>query len=134
MIILWKLNNSGERNTSDTLMDADEIPNKESWTFHKALRYVYELPVGSFFFTFFLKSFMVICKIFNVMDIYVLTCRGHIEDIYDLQWSPDGNNLISGSVDNSAIIWDVVKGMCMALTVLMRNFNHLNYEPVSVPM
>ena len=57
-----------------------------------------------------------------------------MEDIYDLQWSPDGNNLISGSVDNSAIIWDVVKGMCMALTVLMRNFNHLNYEPVSVPM
>lgn len=79
------------------------------------------------------------CFLFNSLTyvmlwIFVLKCRGHIEDIYDIQWSPDGNNLISGSVDNSAIIWDVVKGMCMALTVLMRNFNHLNYELASVPM
>lgn len=37
--------------------------------------------------------------------------RGHIEDVYDLCWSPDGNNLISGSVDNSAIIWDIAKGV-----------------------
>ncbi|XP_038077841.1 chromatin assembly factor 1 subunit B-like isoform X2 [Patiria miniata] len=36
--------------------------------------------------------------------------RGHLEDVYDLSWSPDGNRLLSGSVDNSAIIWDVVKG------------------------
>eukprot|EP00794_Sanderia_malayensis_P000365 gene365-998_t len=36
--------------------------------------------------------------------------RGHLEDIYDLAWSPDGQQLISGSVDNSAIIWDVNKG------------------------
>ncbi|CAG0892297.1 unnamed protein product [Darwinula stevensoni] len=37
--------------------------------------------------------------------------RGHLEDIYDLSWSPDGNFLLSGSIDNSAIIWDVHKGM-----------------------
>lgn len=84
MIILWKLNNSGERNTTDIFMDADEIPNKESWTFHKAL-------------------------------------RGHIEDIYDLQWSPDGNNIISGSVDNSAIIWDIVKGQKL---VILKDHKH----------
>ena len=36
--------------------------------------------------------------------------RGHLEDIYDLAWSPNGQQLISGSVDNSAIIWDVNKG------------------------
>ena len=36
--------------------------------------------------------------------------RGHIEDVYDLAWSPDGIFLISGSVDNSAIIWDISKG------------------------
>ena len=36
--------------------------------------------------------------------------RGHMEDVYDLCWSPDSNNLISGSVDNSAIMWDVHKG------------------------
>ncbi|KAG8228393.1 hypothetical protein J437_LFUL003865 [Ladona fulva] len=36
--------------------------------------------------------------------------RGHVEDVYDLCWSPDSNFLISGSVDNSAILWDVQKG------------------------
>lgn len=33
--------------------------------------------------------------------------RGHVDDVYDLQWSPQGRFLISGSVDNTAIIWDV---------------------------
>eukprot|EP00127_Corallochytrium_limacisporum_P005010 Clim_evm6s197 gene=Clim_evmTU6s197 len=33
--------------------------------------------------------------------------RGHTGDIYDLAWSQDGNYLLSGSVDNSAIVWDV---------------------------
>ncbi|EFN71093.1 Chromatin assembly factor 1 subunit B [Camponotus floridanus] len=36
--------------------------------------------------------------------------RGHIEDIYDISWSPDSNCLISGSVDNTAILWDIQKG------------------------
>ncbi|XP_011499835.1 PREDICTED: chromatin assembly factor 1 subunit B [Ceratosolen solmsi marchali] len=36
--------------------------------------------------------------------------RGHIEDIYDLSWSPDSNLLVSGSLDNSVILWNVQKG------------------------
>lgn len=36
--------------------------------------------------------------------------RGHLEDIYDLCWSPDSSGIISGSIDNSAIVWDVQKG------------------------
>lgn len=36
--------------------------------------------------------------------------RGHIEDICDLAWSRDGAYLLSGSVDNSAILWDTTKG------------------------
>lgn len=35
--------------------------------------------------------------------------RGHLEDIYDLSWSQDGKYMISGSVDNSAILWDLTK-------------------------
>lgn len=34
------------------------------------------------------------------------TLRGHLEDIYDLAWSPNSNQLLSGSVDNKAIVWD----------------------------
>ena len=43
-------------------------------------------------------------------ELSLFFCRGHLEDVYDICWSPDGNNLISGSVDNSAIIWDSTKG------------------------
>lgn len=37
------------------------------------------------------------------------TLRGHMEDVYDLSWSADSQFLISGSVDNTAIVWDVQK-------------------------
>lgn len=37
--------------------------------------------------------------------------RGHVEDICDLSWSRDGNLLLSGSVDNSSILWDAAKGV-----------------------
>ncbi|KAK2438797.1 3-oxoacyl-[acyl-carrier-protein] synthase [Trifolium repens] len=36
--------------------------------------------------------------------------RSHIKDIMDLEWSTDAAYIISGSVDNSCIIWDVNKG------------------------
>ncbi|XP_058464649.1 chromatin assembly factor 1 subunit B [Malaya genurostris] len=36
--------------------------------------------------------------------------RGHMEDVYDLCWSPNSMYLISGSVDNTAMVWDVNKG------------------------
>ncbi|XP_027341888.1 chromatin assembly factor 1 subunit FAS2 isoform X2 [Abrus precatorius] len=37
--------------------------------------------------------------------------RSHHKDILDLQWSTDATYLISGSVDNCCIIWDVNKGI-----------------------
>ena len=45
--------------------------------------------------------------------------RGHLEDVYDLCWSPDSTSLISGSVDNSAIVWDVLKGGWHSQAVLI---------------
>ncbi|BAT97055.1 hypothetical protein LR48_Vigan01g014600 [Vigna angularis] len=36
--------------------------------------------------------------------------RSHLKDILDLQWSSDATYIISGSVDNCCIIWDVNKG------------------------
>ena len=35
--------------------------------------------------------------------------RFHLDDVYDLSWSPCGQFLLSGSVDNSAIISNVHK-------------------------
>lgn len=37
-------------------------------------------------------------------------CSFHPKDVLDLEWSPDGTALISGSVDNNCIIWSVAKG------------------------
>ncbi|EDQ84238.1 uncharacterized protein MONBRDRAFT_30450 [Monosiga brevicollis MX1] len=39
-----------------------------------------------------------------------LRLRRHDQDVYDLAWAPDGRYLVSGSVDNSAIIWDAQDG------------------------
>lgn len=37
--------------------------------------------------------------------------RGHIEDVYDISWTRDGNFMVSGSVDNTAVMWDINKGL-----------------------
>ncbi|XP_017465222.1 PREDICTED: chromatin assembly factor 1 subunit B [Rhagoletis zephyria] len=41
--------------------------------------------------------------------------RGHMEDIYDLSWASNSQFLVSGSVDNTAIVWDVNKGKSMGM-------------------
>lgn len=35
--------------------------------------------------------------------------RGHSGDIFDLCWSDDSNYIVTGSVDNTAIVWDIEK-------------------------
>lgn len=41
---------------------------------------------------------------------FLLPSRGHLEDVYDICWTSDGNYMASASVDNTAIMWDVHKG------------------------
>lgn len=36
--------------------------------------------------------------------------RGHSGDVYDICWSSDSNHLITASIDNSFIIWNLEKG------------------------
>lgn len=43
---------------------------------------------------------------------FLLPSRGHLEDVYDICWTSDGNYMASASVDNTAIMWDVHKGKC----------------------
>ncbi|XP_042283237.1 chromatin assembly factor 1 subunit B [Thunnus maccoyii] len=45
----------------------------------------------------------------------VKTLRGHIEDVYDISWTRDGNFMVSGSVDNTAIMWDINKGQKLSI-------------------
>uniref|UniRef100_A0A1Y1LVS8 CAF1B/HIR1 beta-propeller domain-containing protein n=1 Tax=Photinus pyralis TaxID=7054 RepID=A0A1Y1LVS8_PHOPY len=48
----------------------------------------------------------------NDEEVWLVTkiLRGHKEDVYDLSWSPNEMKLISGSIDNTAILWDFSKG------------------------
>lgn len=39
--------------------------------------------------------------------VYFFGIRRHLEDIYDVCWSPDERALISGSVDHSIIVWQL---------------------------
>jgi chromatin assembly factor 1 subunit B len=48
--------------------------------------------------------------------------RGHIEDVCDLAWSNDGKYLLSGSVDNSAILWDANKGLKIWCSDLIKGY------------
>jgi chromatin assembly factor 1 subunit B len=36
--------------------------------------------------------------------------KRHQEDVYDVAWSPDSRRIVTGSVDNTCIVWDVAKG------------------------
>ncbi|CAN9497673.1 unnamed protein product [Ophioblennius macclurei] len=45
----------------------------------------------------------------------VKTLRGHIEDVYDISWTRDGNFMVSGSVDNTAIMWNISKGQKLCI-------------------
>jgi WD40 repeat protein len=38
------------------------------------------------------------------------TMKGHTDDVIAIAWAGDGKKLISGSEDNTAVLWDVVKG------------------------
>ncbi|XP_075449900.1 chromatin assembly factor 1 subunit B [Ascaphus truei] len=43
------------------------------------------------------------------------TLRGHLEDVYDMCWTPDGLFMASASVDNTAIMWDVTRGQKLSI-------------------
>ena len=43
--------------------------------------------------------------------------RGHIEDIMDISWSPDGKMIVSGSIDNSVIVWEVKTGKLLLISI-----------------
>ena len=48
--------------------------------------------------------------------------RGHLQDVSDICWSPDGQRLVSGSVDNTAIVWDIHKGQKLHKIVEHKGF------------
>ncbi|XP_056415572.1 chromatin assembly factor 1 subunit B isoform X2 [Hyla sarda] len=78
VILLWKLSESKEVESTPFNDEEDSELNKENWTIFKSL-------------------------------------RGHLEDVYDISWTQDSNYMVSASVDNSAIMWDAVKGQKISI-------------------
>ncbi|CAN2387566.1 Chromatin assembly factor 1 [Pristimantis euphronides] len=78
VILLWKLGESKEQDSTPFNDEEESELNKENWTVYKSL-------------------------------------RGHLEDVYDISWTQDSNFMVSASVDNSAITWDVIKGQKMCI-------------------
>ncbi|XP_054258509.1 chromatin assembly factor 1 subunit B [Macrosteles quadrilineatus] len=52
----------------------------------------------------------------------VKVLRGHLQDVYDLSWSADSKHLISGSVDNTAILWNVSSGKNLGILTEHKGF------------
>ncbi|CAN8067658.1 unnamed protein product [Agarophyton chilense] len=51
------------------------------------------------------------------------TLRAHVQDVLDLAWSRDGTKLVSASVDNAIMIWDVKNPTKSPVTLR----NHANF-------
>ncbi|KAI0560677.1 Nucleosome/chromatin assembly complex protein [Gracilaria domingensis] len=51
------------------------------------------------------------------------TLRAHVQDVLDLAWSRDGTRLVSASVDNAIMIWDVKNPSKSPVTLR----NHANF-------
>jgi chromatin assembly factor 1 subunit B len=56
--------------------------------------------------------------------------RAHMEDVYDLSWSFDSMFLVSGSVDNKAIIWDVQKQKNLGMLEHKGFVQGVAYDPI----
>ena len=55
------------------------------------------------------------------------TLRLHLDDVYDVNWSPDSTQIISGSVDNTAIVWNVNTGKQLEIPTTEENVIHLSF-------
>lgn len=62
---------------------------------------------------------------------YLKVLRGHVEDVLDLSWSMDSQHIISGSVDNSVVLWNVIKGKKIATLSDYKGFvQGVAYDPL----
>lgn len=50
--------------------------------------------------------------------------RGHTDDVMDVCWSPDGTALISGSIDNKVIVWEISEKKKGKMIMQFANHRH----------
>lgn len=50
--------------------------------------------------------------------------RGHTDDVMDISWAADGSALLSGSIDNKAIVWEVSEKKRGQMVATFANHKH----------
>ena len=50
--------------------------------------------------------------------------RGHTDDVMDIAWSTDGTALLSGSIDNKAMIWEISEKKMGTMVAHLANHKH----------
>ena len=50
--------------------------------------------------------------------------RGHSDDVMDLAWSSDGTAILSGSIDNKSIVWEVSEKKKGCMVTHFANHKH----------
>ncbi len=50
--------------------------------------------------------------------------RGHTDDVMDLAWAPDGTALLSGSIDNKVVVWEVSEKKRGVMRTQFANHKH----------
>ena len=80
------------------------------------------------------KRFRVLQKVYTLRLLIfpsILFHRGHLEDVNDLCWSHNDENIVSGSVDHTTILWDVLKGVKLAVFSDAKHFiAGVTWDPV----
>lgn len=70
-------------------------------------------------------------KVANVLR-FLLPCSGHLDDVQDVSWAPDSSAVVSGSIENLCIVWDVEAGKGR---VRLENHKHyvqgVSWDPAS---
>jgi WD40 repeat protein len=55
-------------------------------------------------------------RLWDVASGRELRClHGHLNSVWSVAFSPDGNTVVSGSVDNTLRLWNVASGQCVAI-------------------
>lgn len=59
------------------------------------------------------------------------TLRGHLDSVLAISWSACSNYLATGSVDNTVIIWNALKGLLLQRIEGIRGFvNGIAFDPL----
>ncbi len=66
------------------------------------------------------------CRIWDVTkQKQLFSLRGHSDAVYGVNWSNDGNTLVSGGSDGQICVWDAVKGIKKTVYICVCTYTYI---------